>query len=1199
LNFTAEQERAIGIRNSDILVSAGAGSGKTTMLVERIIRLVTGSEPVDIDRLLVVTFTEAAASSMRAKVAAALNLCVKMDPTNAKLREQMARMNKANITTIHAFCLKTARRFFHKIDMDPNFRVADHAEVELLKAEILDKLFEEEYQKCYYEEEGANADFVRLAEIFDRRVTDDNFRRLVLEVFEFSRSCPNPEQWLMDAAAEYRLENGIQGSAWYDYFKRETEEALQAQLDNLMHAQHLAENCNIHAKYREVLAQDIDNIEDVKTALNQGFEAFSGSLDFSFTAFTGAKSKDADGSMSKEEIDALKAEIKALREGFKKLIGGLRDLFIKNSDDMAADLTENYGNIIELIRIVSEFGRRYQDEKKERNIADFADFEHFCLKIFFEDGWSKETALSPEAMVLQDEFDEVFIDEYQDVSLLQEVILSAISGQNRLMVGDVKQCIYQFRKARPDIFVQTVKRFLSGETPGEVVNLAENFRSRKEIINAVNRLFCGLMSEKAVGVEYDEAAMLKYAAGYDDADSLDYRTVLHLVDNNTESSEDDSEAVQELAELSSAEAEAEVVARHIKQLMGGGIAGQARNDIRYRGNDIRYRDIVVLMRSTTAAEVFAERLREHDIPAFSGSDAEFFLATEVMVMLALLQIIDNSRQDIPLITVLHSAIFRFSSDDLVQIRRTADGDFFNALTACAAGDGDISAKADAFIKRLGKWRDDAGFMPISGLISMLYNETGFYNYVGVLPGGNLRRANLMMLFEKAAKYEKTSFSGLFGFIRYIEKLQKNNYGFEKAKITSENEDLVRIMTIHKSKGLEFPVVFVVGLGKKFNLRDKDRDFVMNYDLRMGMKAVNLDKSTSSNTFARHVVGRGIVREQVSEEMRILYVAMTRAMEKLYLVGTTNVAAKSRYAGGLRPYDVAQGRSFLQWIMMAIGDIDKENEWDIKISNKLEFDIENQRKQREIGLLSQRIGQIAKDRAEKKTQHHDEVFRRLLFEYPHQVGLYAPAKMSVSEVKRLYYREFIADSNDFVPRGRDFLPPKFLRETAENAATKGIAVHTVLEHVDLFSTNKDDVLALIKQLVAQKVLSEEEAQIVPVGGIVRFLASDVVLRMRQSVMLKREVPFAVAVPPGVINSAFVDEEGDEMVLHGVVDCVFEEDGGLVVVDYKTERVSGGGMAAAEAYRPQMELYQYALEKVFKKKVLQRIIYFFDGDLAVEV
>jgi ATP-dependent helicase/nuclease subunit A len=996
----------------------------------------------------------------------------------------------------------------------------------------------------------------------------------VLELYEFTRSAPNPAARLSDAAAMYRLDNGIEGTAWYEFFKEYGTQVLDAVTENLAQALEMAQGePGLHRKYAEVLTRDLENVKRAAHALEDGFEAFYEVLDFSFGSLAGARNK--------EGVEEIKEQILEIRDDCKKATLDLRGACLKSPADMEKDLQENYVNMRALGDVVLDFANRFADAKREKNIADFADFEHFCLKILVDEDLEK----TAEARELASEFDEIFIDEYQDLSLIQEIVLEAVSrGKpgNRFMVGDVKQCIYQFRMARPEIFVEKYQGYSADSGRGRLIHLAKNFRSRRGVIDSVNWLFSRIMTAKAGGVDYDERARLQFAAEFNEELTRDFRTVLHILENSGRESGEEGQD-ENLPELTTAEIEGKAVARHIRELVDGKF--QVKDGEQYR--DIRYRDIVILLRSAVTAQVFSDQLKNRDVPAFAGGDEDYFLAQEVMVMLALLSVIDNPRQDIPLTAVLYSAIFRFSADELVAVRKAAAGDFYSALRVYVddeARDESIEAKVSDFLAKLEIWRDAAGQMTVSQLIFYLYEQTDFYNYVGILPGGKIRRANLMMLFEKAAKYEQTSYRGLFNFIRYIERLQKNNYGFKKAAVSNENEDLVRIMSIHKSKGLEFPVVFVCGLGKGFNLQDVRSNFIMDFELGAGFRSVDLERRVASNTFARFVIGKKKAAAQISEEMRILYVALTRAKEKLFLVGSTKFGIKS-----LRP-----GKCFLEWILMARPEMD-ETVWDIKYSDAEEYRQEESRQKEALEQAFSAVDDVRDDEA------RDEVFRRLSYEYPHQAAIYAPAKMSVSEVKRLYYREFLADSARFGKGNvKKFSKPGFLQDKSRiDSAGRGIIVHTVLEHIDMAMGDADDISGLVEMLVDKKILSAEEATIVPVDSIVRFLESDIAERMRKADVLRREIPFAAAIAPGMVNMAYEAETKEEMLLHGVIDCVFWEGDGAVIVDYKTERVPGDVAAAAQPYLPQMELYQYAVERIFGAKVVERVIYFFDRDVEVAV
>ncbi|MCL2169560.1 MAG: helicase-exonuclease AddAB subunit AddA [Defluviitaleaceae bacterium] len=1176
INFQGAQKDAIEIRNTDILVSAGAGSGKTTVLVERIIRMITGNSPIDIDRLLVLTFTDAAAGHMRLGIAEALNDRIKEDPNDANLRKQLALINKSNITTIHSFCLMVARKFFHKIDMDPKFRVADSAEIRLLKGEILDELLEEYYSDYYVQEENEREnereDFIRLAGIFDSRVGDEGLRAAVLGVHEYSRSAPNPEGWLAACVHEYSLLDGLEGSLWYKEFLQYLDFNLDGIMSDVEAARELAKNPEISEKYREVIEDDFAKLGSVG--------ADFGGWEFTFARLLGGRQKIS------ESGKLIQEQIKRIRDSYKKSVDGIRKFFIKSKHEMENDVRESFRDVGILAQVVLEFSRRFQAEKRERGLVDFGDFEHFCLQILI-DG----TSLTPEALEIGAMFDEIFIDEYQDSSFIQETILSAAAragGLKRFMVGDVKQCIYQFRMARPSIFWNKFSEYISKPDSGLALSLMDNFRSRRGIIDSVNYLFKALMSPAVGGVSYDDDNSLKFAATFANAQNADMRTIVHIVDKNSDDENEHADEIDSaLVELAGGQAEAKITAAHIADLF--------RNKFQVKDGEgsrvLRYSDIVILLRSKATAKVFADELKNRDIPAFHDSEDNYFLASEIMVILAILQIIDNPRQDIPLLTALFSDIFRFEPNELVEIGSNRNGaDFYTALEGCAGE----NAKVRGFLDSLAKWRELSGFVTTSQLIYQIYQDTNFYDYVGLLPGGELRRANLMLLFEKATRFEEGSFTGIFNFVRYIEKLQKAKHNLEKAAVSNENEDLVRIMTIHKSKGLEFPVVFVCQMGKRFNLRDAGDKLVMDFELGLGIKNLDSARNILSDTFPRRVIGGKLLREQISEEMRILYVALTRCKEKLFLVGSTFDAQKYAHLEG-KPaaHDVARGRSYMDWVLMALSGDPPEDVWDIRFTNEAAIEHEAAKKQEELVGIFGNLDLAAR-------AQNDDISARLAYTYPHQDAMFVPAKMSVSEIKRLYFNEFLHDSTSIQPKEkRDFRKPDFMiaKGMENSAAARGIAVHTVLEHVDFNKGTKSDVSELIAHLQTLELLTPEDAKLVPIGLIVDFLNSKLAHRIRAATKIHREVPFAMTMPANLLNSAFGTVEGDTVV-HGVIDCIFEEMGKLVIVDYKTESIKGDIFTVVEKYRPQMELYKIAAKKIFSLQIDETLMYFFDkGQVAV--
>lgn len=1157
--FKGVQKDAVETRNTNILVSAGAGSGKTTVLVARIMAMIT-TENFDINRLLVVTHTNAAAAHMRTKITEALILQAKANPNDSNLKRQLTLISKANITTVSSFCLGLARRFFHKINVDPGFRVADTAEIALLKGEVLDALLEERFLAHF--QGNPDLDLLRLADFFDNGTSHKNFREAILKLHDFARSAPNPLKWLDDCVHTYNLIEGLENTGWYDYFIRHAKNVGDDMAAGVHKANEIAMDLGMDQKNLDILDGELEMSQSLKSLLDTSFKTLNFPKKLS------------------EEDDAKKKAAQAIRDSYKKQVKKLKEMYGGGMEKHADDIIYIRKTVAALVELTKEFAQRFSEEKQARNMADFSDFEHFALSILRDE----TEALSPEALEIGDSFDEVFIDEYQDSNWMQEAILYAVAEAGaikRFMVGDVKQCIYQFRQAEPQIFSEKERLYRQDTALGTALPLTENFRSRKEVINAVNSVFDQIMSLRVGGVEYDAHSRLQFAAqGYQGDEKVDFRAIFHVISNaisETDSNTND-EAAELLIELKNAEIEGIAAAEHIKELFDNNF--QVTEDKKRR--NIKYSDIAILLRSKAAAQVFVNQLKNCDIPAFSGEDDdEYFLATEVMTILSILQIIDNPRQDIALITALFSDIFRFSADDLVQMSKNrGGGDFYTAITVFVQENAcPLANRVGDFLHTLNKWREMAGFMPISQLISALYQQTDYYNFVGLLQGGKLRRANLTLLFEKAVKFEQSSSYGLFRFVRYIEKLQKTNFGLKKARTEGENADVVRIMTIHKSKGLEFPVVLVCQLGKRFNLRDAGNKMVLDYQLGIGLKKMDEKARIISETFPRAVIAEKMKATQISEEMRILYVAMTRAKEKLILIGNDKKP----------PPDAASGRCYMDWLLAALGENPDENIWDIRKGDVAQVAQKEAGKQKRLANIFQNMDAIVPKGAKRDD---------LSFSYAHAHAAHAPAKMSVSEVKRLYFNEFLRDSLGLHEKERrDFSPPAFMQDISKiDAAGRGIIMHTLLEHLDINRTTAQDVADLTARLVALSLLTAEEAEIVEIPKLTAFLSSPLAQRMRKADKIHREIPFAVNMPAGLINSSFSAVDGD-VLIHGVIDACFEEGGKMVIVDYKTERITGDINIIVEKYRPQMELYHRAVEKIFPKKVGEKIMYFFDIGQAV--
>ncbi|MCL2354011.1 MAG: UvrD-helicase domain-containing protein, partial [Defluviitaleaceae bacterium] len=717
VKFSKNQLEAIQYNSTDVLVSAGAGSGKTTVLTERVMHLVAKEKLIDIDKLLILTFTKDAAANMRKKIFNALNKELKKTPLDENLNRQIALSNKANITTIHSFCIKIAREFFHKIDMDPNFRIADETELETIKNNILEELFDENYEGFY--KDGQNADFVGLANLFDAKAGDDSFRKAVLKLHEFSRSTPDPAAWLQSCADQYKLDGNIENNPWYAYLTKHLQQEAGHVLGKasmaLSSAQALADSPCPKPKALEIIQKEFDQIKNMQSSANAGLDDFHHALDIEFKTLRFESSKNI--IWSEEEAD-IREDIKSTRNAYKEDIKSLQAIFKKDISSLFEDIKSNHPAAHALASLVLEFSKRFQGIKKERGIADFADAEHFCLQILLDDPGDENSPLTPEAYEVGSRFGQIFIDEYQDSSIIQELILKTIAEAchaRRFMVGDIKQSIYQFRLASPQIFVDKDIAFNQDASLGRVISLMENFRSRKEVIGSINQLFDGLMSPLVGGVEYTKGHALEVGNKGFLETGQDYRTVIDIIDAEAEEEgygdDDKTDAEGLLEDITAAEKEAKAVASHIAKLF--------EEDFQVMGDEglrkIRYADIVILLRSRgKLPAIFAEILKKYHIPSLSKEGGGFFDAPEVAVITSILKIIDNPHQDIPLITALFSDAFKISNEDLLQIAkyRPENSSFYDAVASFAKAKGDHTGIA-FFLQTLKLWRQEAAFTPAS------------------------------------------------------------------------------------------------------------------------------------------------------------------------------------------------------------------------------------------------------------------------------------------------------------------------------------------------------------------------------------------------------------------------------------------------------------------------------------------------------
>ncbi len=1244
--WTREQQAAISEKGCNLLVAAAAGAGKTAVLVERIIRkIIDENEPVDIDSLLVVTFTNAAATEMRERIGAAITKAIEEKRATAGIHRQLALLSKASITTIHSFCLEVIKNNFQSIDIDPGFRILDETEASLLKLEILNDLFED-----IYEED--NTAFFDLLEAYGSNRDDQKLQDMVLSIYSFVQSYPWPEKWLIEQAESFNSE--LDADFGCTPWGRILLEAVRLDLEGfkaLMETACLKMKYAVgFEKYIKVFYEDNYRLQELLSLFESGENQHKGRLavwDDIFTYITNYEfdrlpscGKDADKKIQdkvKQTRDELKAYIKNLRE----------EVFLSNSEDILSDLKSIYPLLKCISNLVIEFGRRYSERKKSKAAVDFNDLEHFCLKILSETDDTGAIVPTKVAKAYKEKFTEILVDEYQDSNYVQEIIISMISREdmgtpNVFMVGDVKQSIYRFRQAKPELFMRKYNLY-SADSEGlfRKILLFKNFRSRKEVVEGVNYIFKQIMSQSVGELDYSDKERLNPGAAFpqnEDAGSVIGGEVeLHIIetsrnkgyDNSSEDTDEEAESEEEEEILDNIQQEARMVAGRIVELLQPDSEGRKfkvwdKKIDKYR--DLEFRDIVILLRTTKNwTEVFCEELALSGIPTFADTGSGFFKTSEVQVVLSLLQIIDNPYQDIPLLSVLRSPIVNFDTNDLAELRlQDKNAALFDALNLLAKADTIAGSKAFDFLGRLKQWRSFSHYMPTHKLIWQLYNETGYFSIVGAMTDGERKQANLRVLFERALQYEKTSFKGLFNFISFVDKLKTGKGDLGSAKILGENDDVVRLMSIHKSKGLEFPVVFVSGCGKKFNFQDMFKSILLHQELGFGPEFVDYRRRIKYPSVPKLAIAQKVRLETLSEEMRILYVALTRAREKLILTGAVGNLEKAAVkwlatAGGssikFPPHEMAKARNYLDWVCPSV--MRHKNALNLRMVAGEGFDIEPPAMEDtalwkvyirtlEDVTVSKRIERIEEEAFDIENwlqtnvsteKINEDIDKRLSWKYPYREMTGIPSKLSVTEIKR-YFNINNESEDSPVPKPVGIRKPGFLQaRKGLSPAEKGTVMHFVMQHIDLKNPNIEGQLLA---MVEKDLITKQQSDAVDVAKISRFIASKIGQRIVYSDRVYREVPFNLELSYGELyGKSDTDHSYEETILlQGVIDCYFEEAGKLVLLDYKTDFIEGSSYdIIKERYGIQLSYYSRALEKLTGLKVAERYVYLFStGELV---
>ena len=1267
MKFTPEQQRVIELHNSNILVSAAAGSGKTAVLVERIIRMICdGEHPADIDRLLIVTFTNAAAAEMRERIAAGIIARLEADPGNEHIQKQSALLHNAQITTIDSFSLFLIRNHFNEIGLDPDFRVADEGEIKLLQQEVLAQLLEDAYAGQFVPE--APEQFHACVEYFCPGGRESVLEQHILNLSRYAGSFPWPEEWLEERKNDYAAGDmeALVHSDYGQYLTERVNRTVEGCLEKLREVKRLCELPDGPYMYGELTEAEIEQLERLTSCKDLEEQAAK------IPAVTFARLP----SKKDDSVDPAKRELaKAIRNSVKDTLSDLSESYFKTPLELAVEQGKACREPLRiLLDLVLEFDRRLLAAKQERHLIDFSDMEHYALQILLKrekveesDGTGTDRTEtkyrivpSDVAMEYRQYFQEILIDEYQDSNLVQEYLLSAISGEeegryNRFMVGDVKQSIYKFRLARPELFLEKYDTY---QETGDLcrIDLAKNFRSRIQVVDAVNDVFSRIMSREIGGIAYDDKAALYPGAVYPAQEDPAYGSELLLIRKPEKGEREESGIGEQHAEGAGVlvdydnvrQLEALAIAARIKQLKGSlQVMEKSTGELR----PVRYSDMVILLRTTSGwDEEFKKILEQQGIPVYITSKTGYFGALEVQELLQFLRVLDNPRQDIPLFGVMQSVFGGFTQEEIAQIRSGGEGHSRKRMTLyealkevaqsgrtveegeeisageSAGEEAELSQKADTFLQRIGHYRDLTPFTSIRDLLQRILDDYDYLNYVTALPTGSKRRANVEMLLTKASAFEKTSYFGLFHFIRYMEQLEKYDVDYGEADTLDENADVVRIMSIHKSKGLEFPVVFVSGLSKRFNMQDANQSLIVDMDLGVAVDYVDSVRRIKNKTLRRTVLSAKMKEDNLAEELRVLYVALTRAREKLILTAVLDKAdekwelAQMTGQERLTYLDFCEAGSYMDFLLPIL----PQTGIAVKTLRTEDLAVEELREQLRMGDRREQLRLIAcgettltgdPEENERKLMYLRE---RFAYQYPHPGLQKLYTKTTVSELKIAAMAE--KDEAAFHTfEEKEVVPyiPGFRREQEKvSGAVRGNAFHRTMELLDftyLFTESglftgcpnnyeeyrrgldKNRLQNRLEEFLQRETISlrltEEYAKAVSLPKILNFLEQELAYRMwraQEQGLLYREQPFVLGIDAKRLDPDL--PEGEKVLIQGIIDVFFIEDGEIVLLDYKTD-VIDSLEALWNRYNVQIQYYEEALTKLMQMPVKERILYSF--------
>lgn len=1258
VKWTKEQKQVIDSRNTNLLVSAAAGSGKTAVLIERIIELILDEKnPIDINKLLVVTFTKLAASEMRERVSKAIEKKLEENPENEHLQKQLMLLSGADITTIDSFCKDVLKSYAHLVNLDNNIKVIDPSENEVLAKEVMQELFEELY-------ENNDENFLRLVDLYVKKNTDEGLLQLLLNVNNFVNSHPFPDIWLNEKAEFFNtstkddifyLENYILDIAKdVDMNLEFFELSIKNNLKRIENYPELEKYLNIYNTLLDALSVVKESLKTFLKDNTKFDELKKSSYEFLHSDFGSFRISKCDEEV-KEIYNKVKKEIDSLKDGIKESLESL-NLNIENIK-IESDLIYPYVRTIS--DVVIKFKEKFWERKQKFNYVDFSDIEHLALEILVDIDKDGNIKPSKTSLEYQEKYAEVFIDEYQDSNLVQEILLSAVAKENnRFMVGDVKQSIYRFRQADPSIFMEKYENYYRVEDDIDSFNrkimLYANFRSRKEILEGTNLIFSKIMKKETGELDYTVDERLNPMASFKESDkNVGGAVEILLVDEKSDDENEDEiiltdEYSEDFEEMKSFRLECIKIANTIYNMMNNKenpFKVYDKNLDDYRKID--YKDIVILMRSPSSnTKILEEVFLEYDIPIYAESTGGYFETYEVDTIINLLKIIDNPMQDIPLLSVMYSPIYNFTPTELSQIRLVdRELKFYELLTKILDDENieiraSIREKISKFISDLKLFIEKKTLVSADELIWFLYNYTGYYNYVGLLDMGDQRKTNLMLLFEKAKNYEKNSYKGLFNFVNYIQKISLKS-DISEAKLISEVANVVKIMSIHKSKGLEFPIVFLANTNKKFNFRADDSNLVLHQKLGFGPIVYDMDKKTSFNSIMKKKIEKFKKNEQIAEEMRLLYVAMTRAKEKLIITGRVKdyenlkeeISTGIDERGNISNYKILKINNYLDWILSSIDNLtvygtslnclgreenflgNEDLKFQLNVNTKTEEFIEYQRIKEEIKtneIISEENDIEVKQEMRTVKEFLEDRFNK---EYVYKNVLNKPSSITVSEIKKMIQEEDEEKHQKYYKENFILITPSFIHQGEEkvgfNSAEKGTIFHLAMQLLDFSKFDTEDVSKIreevklqINSFVEKNIMNLDEIETININWIVKFIQSDIfkeiyIANKSEKLFKEKAIDYNIK-----LKNLFRDEnisEDEKIMVVGIIDLFFEnENGEIILLDYKTDYVTKENLEEVkERYKVQLDLYKSAIEDISSKKVAKKGLYLFGINEFVEI